>query len=358
MEPPKRMSNTLRKLFLVISGISMIGAGCAGSLVIRLYFLHGGSRIWLSSFLQTAGCPIILVPLAITYMARRKSQSSKNAKLMLMEKTLFKFSVIVGLLFGVIDYLFSAGSSKLPVSTSSIIYSSQLAFTAGFAFLLVKQKFTPYSVNTLVLLTVGPAILALNASSDRPEGETMKDYIIGFLMMGLAAVVNGFVLPLMELSYKKANQGINFTLAVEFNMMMCFFATVFSTVGMLINKDFQAISREARNYELGEPIYYLVLVSTSVLWQMSLLGLNGVIFCGSSLLSGILSALSIPIIEVLAVIFYHEKFQAQKGISLLLSLWGFVSYFYGEIRASKKATSEANVEVDVLKNTIEKETEV
>ncbi|GAA0185597.1 hypothetical protein LIER_32885 [Lithospermum erythrorhizon] len=347
MESGNPMSETLRKLFLVISAIASVVGGCAGSLVIRLYFIHGGSRIWLSSFLQTAGFPINLIPLAIIYMIRRKSQNPSNAKLILMEMPLFKASVIIGLLFGVIDYLYSYGSSKLPVSTSALIYSSQLAFVAGFAFFIVKQKFTPYTVNTLVLLTIGPAILALNASSDRPEGESTRDYIKGFIMTGLAALVNGFVLPLMELAYKKANQEITFTLAVEFNMMMCFFATAFSTVGMLINKDFQAISREAREFELGEPIYYLVLVSTSILWTMSLLGLNGVIFCGSSLLSGILSALSIPIVEVLAVIFYHEKFQAQKGISLLLSLWGFVSYFYGEIRASKKASNLATPEVEV-----------
>ncbi|KAK4395259.1 Purine permease 3 [Sesamum angolense] len=40
--------------------------------------------------------------------------------------------------------------------------------------------------------------------------------------------------------------------------------------------------------------------------------------------------------EVLAVIFYHEKFQAEKGVSLFLSLWGFISYFFVEIKTSKK----------------------
>ncbi|GAA0155533.1 hypothetical protein LIER_38106 [Lithospermum erythrorhizon] len=113
-----------------------------------------------------------------------------------------------------------------------------------------------------------------------------------------------------------------------------------------------AISREARNFKLGEPIYYLVLISTAVLWQLSLLGLNGVIFCGSSLLSGILSALSIPIVEVLGVVFYHEKFQPTKGISLVISLWGFVSYFYGEIRASKKASNPEPLEAELVQKPI------
>ncbi|KAI3913331.1 hypothetical protein MKW92_005625, partial [Papaver armeniacum] len=36
-----------------------------GPLLLRVYFLHGGSRKWLSSALQTAGFPILLLPLTI-----------------------------------------------------------------------------------------------------------------------------------------------------------------------------------------------------------------------------------------------------------------------------------------------------
>jgi hypothetical protein len=36
------------------------------------------------------------------------------------------------------------------------------------------------------------------------------------------------------------------------------------------------------------------------------------------------------------VLFYHEKFHAEKAISLVLSLWGFFSYFYGELQQKKK----------------------
>ena len=66
------------------------------------------------------------------------------------------------------------------------------------------------------------------------------------------------------------------------------------------------------------------------------MGAVGVIFCASSLLSGIVIAVLLPVTEVLAVIFYREKFQAEKGVALALSLWGFVSYFYGEIKDDKK----------------------
>ena len=98
----------------------------------------------------------------------------------------------------------------------------------------------------------------------------------------------------------------------------------------------QAIPREARAFGLGETKYYVVMVCSGIIWQCFFLGAIGVIFAGSSLLSAIIIAVLLPVTEVLAVIFYQEKFQAEKGVSLVLSLWGFISYFYGELKHSKK----------------------
>jgi hypothetical protein len=43
---------------------------------------------------------------------------------------------------------------------------SQLGFIAVFAFILVKQKFTAFSVNTVILLTVGAGVLAMHTRGD------------------------------------------------------------------------------------------------------------------------------------------------------------------------------------------------
>ncbi|XLR04793.1 hypothetical protein S83_070991 [Arachis hypogaea] len=67
-----------------------------------------------------------------------------------------------------------------------------------------------------------------------------------------------------------------------------------------------------------------------MMWQFFFLGAIGVIFCASSLLSGIIIAVFLP------VILYKENFEAEKGVALVLSLWGFVSYFYGEIKQEWK----------------------
>ncbi|KAI3455418.1 hypothetical protein Pfo_012081 [Paulownia fortunei] len=326
----------MKKTFLIINCIVLAIGNCGGPLIMRLYFIRGGKRIWFSSWLETGGWPIILIPLLVAYTRRRRTTTATRAKLYFMKPRVFLAAAVIGIITGLDDYLYAYGIAKLPVSTSALIVASQLAFTAVFAFLLVKQKFTAYSINAVVLLTVGAVVLGLHTSSDRPEGESNKEYLLGFLMTLAAAALYGFILPSVELMYKKAKQALTFTLVMEIQLVMCFFATAFCTVGMLVNNDFQAISREAKAYELGETKYYLVVVWSAIIWQCFFLGAIGVIFYSSSLLSGIIITVLLPATELLAVIFYHENFQAEKGISLFLSLWGFVSYFFGEIKHSKK----------------------
>ncbi|KAK2992079.1 hypothetical protein RJ640_023462 [Escallonia rubra] len=333
-----KVSAKLKKTLLILNCALLTLGHCGGPLIMRLYFLHGGKRVWLTSALETGGWPFIIIPLIITYLYRRRTAPSTT--LFLMKPRLFLGAAVVGVVTGVDDYLYAYGVARLPISTVALIIATQLAFTAGFAFLLVRQRFTSYSINAVVLLTVGAAVLALHTSSDRPEGESKKEYVLGFCMMLGAAALYGFVLPLVELTYSKAKQTISYPLVMEFQLVMCLFATIFCMVGMLINNDFKAIPKEATAYGLGETKYYVVLVVSAIFWQCFFLGAVGVIFCASSLLSGIIIAVLLPVSEVLPVVFYHEKFQAEKGVALVLSLWGFVSYFYGEMKDSKKKSSE------------------
>ncbi|KAL9268307.1 Purine permease 3-like protein [Drosera capensis] len=103
----------------------------------------------------------------------------------------------------------------------------------------------------------------------------------------------------------------------------------------------RAMQREAKDFELGEGMYCFVLVCSALVWQCFYLGAAGTIHCGSSLLSGVIIAMALPVTEVLAVIIYHEKFQQEKAVSLALSLWGFISYFYGESEQSKRNSNAA-----------------
>lgn len=90
-------------------------------------------------------------------------------------------------------------------------------------------------------------------------------------------------------------------------------------------------------------MYYLVLVGDAFLWQLFFLGAVGVIFCNTSLLSGVIISALLPLSEVLAVFIFNEKFTVEKGFSLCLALWGFVSYFLGEIGENKKQLQDTEI---------------
>ncbi|XP_012069191.3 purine permease 3 isoform X1 [Jatropha curcas] len=340
----KKMSKSLKKLLLIVNGAMLAIGNCGGPLIQRLYFLKGGKAVWISSFLQTAGWPLVLFPLIVSYMYRRSNKGSRT-KLIYISPRLFLACAVIGLLTGLDDFLTAYGVSLLPVSTSALIIATQLGFTAGFAYILVKQKFTPFTINAIFLLSIGAVVLLIHASSDRPDHETTEKYLLGFFMTLGASALYGFVLPLIELTYKKAKQTITYTLVMEMQVVISFFATAFCAIGMLLHKDFEAIPREASEFELGRLKYYVVNVFTAVFWQLFFMGAVGVVFCDSSLLSGIIIATLLPVTESLGVMFYHEKFHFEKAISLVLSLWGFVSYFYGELQQNKKKSRTSELEM-------------
>ncbi|PKU82848.1 Purine permease 3 [Dendrobium catenatum] len=304
-----RTPKVKRLILLSLNVLLLLIGGTSSPLILRAYFLHGGDRKWFSGFLQTAGFPFLLIPILFSALRRRRTQS----RLFLLTPSLLLYCTILGFITGIDDYLYSYGLSFLPVSTASLLISMQLGFTAMFAFFIVKQKFSSFTVNAVALLTFGAIILGVHANGDRPDGESKSKYYLGFAMTLGAAVIYGMVLPLVELMYKHAKQEVTYSLVMEMQFVIGFSATVFCAIGMAINKDFQAISREAKHYGLGEAEYYLVVFFTTIIAQFFLVGIVGTIKYSSALLSGVIIAVCIPITEVLAVFFFHEKFDGEKA---------------------------------------------
>ncbi|KAK8954944.1 Purine permease 1 [Platanthera zijinensis] len=360
----RKSSKSKKKLILLLLNILLLLIGGIGSpLILRTYFIHGGNRMWFSAFLQTAGFPFLLIPLIFSFLRRR---SDNRSSLISLTPPLLAYCTILGLITGVSDYLYSYGMSFLPVSTSALLISTQLGFTAVFAFFIVKQKFSASSINAVVLLTFGAVVLGVHASGDRPNGESKAKYNIGFLMTLGAAVVYGLMLPLVELMYKYAKKEVTYQLVMEMQFIIGLSATVFCAIGMAINKDFEviisvviclnkdsfvcvtiAIGREANLYRLGQAEYYLVVFFSTVIAQFFFLGMVGTIKYSSALLSGVIIAVCIPVTEVLAVFFFHEKFSGEKGVALALSLWGTGSYFYGEYNDHKRRKNANAMEVQL-----------
>ncbi|KAI3981165.1 hypothetical protein MKX01_032305 [Papaver californicum] len=338
-------------LIIINCAISFVGA-IGGPLLMRLYYLHGGNRKWLSSCLQTAGFPVLMFPLIFHYIRSKSSTQNKDQSCpFFMEPKMFLWSAIIGTVYGVANFMYALGLSYLPVSTSTILFSTQLCFTAFFAWLIVKQKFTAFIINTVVVMTLGSVLLGINTDGDRPIGVSKSQYLLGFLLTLAAAVLTGLSMPLIELAFTKATRSVTYSTLLQLQFIYAIFSTGLNVIGMLINKDFQAIPREADEFGLGKSKYYMIVCLTALIWQLASLGFLGVILYTSALFNGIYGSLLVPVTGVAAVIFYHESFTGLKGMALALCIWGFASYFYGEYKMMNKvgnndSTREKSEEVE------------
>ncbi|CBI19192.3 hypothetical protein VitviT2T_027240 [Vitis vinifera] len=257
----RQRRKSLKAMFLVLVNCVLMTIGqVGGPLLLRIYYLHGGKRKWLNAWLLTSGFPILILPMAFSYL---RAQAKGQATVLLVTPRLVAASAFLGILLGLDGYLYSFGLSYLPISVSSLLGSTQLAFTAIFAFIVVKHKFTHYSVNAVVLMTFGSIVLGLHMNGDRPSGVSDGKYLLGFLMTLGAAALHGFIMPALEYTHLKAGMPITFDLVMQIQFLISMFATLFCTIPMVINKDFQAVSKEAAEYGLGETKYYMVSIGSS-----------------------------------------------------------------------------------------------
>jgi hypothetical protein len=354
MPPGHRLS----PLVIISAFLVLLGAG--GSLLIRVYFVQGGQSLWLSTMIQVSGWPLLLPPICISLLlrSRRRDRDRDGGYSIaddLLQPRLVGAVAVLGVLFALACYAYSLGSQALPLTTSSLLQATQLAFNALCAFVFAGIRFTPFSVNAVVLLTVGPAVLGVGPSSsdETVSGEGSRTaYWAGFTECMASAALMGLVVPLFEVAMSRygrrtAPAGGAFTGAppsyvtvMQVQAVMGAAGTVLCLVGMAVMEEFQAVPREAATFGLGETSYCLVLIFGTVSWQLCNLGIMGLVACSSSLLAGIMLALLLPLSEVLAVVFLHEKFDGVKGVALVLCLWGFVSYLYGESAQNKKLTKD------------------
>ncbi|CAN6313791.1 unnamed protein product [Urochloa humidicola] len=340
---------------MVIFSACLVLLGAGGPLLLRVYFVHGGKRLFLSAMLQISGWPLLLLPIGVSLFRGRRHGVAN----LLLPPRLASAGAVLGAFYAISCYVYALGSQALPLSTSSLLLATQLAFTAVFAFLFAGLRFTPFSANAVVLLTIGPAVLGVGPGSGKPAGEASKTYWTGFCEAIAAAALAGLVLPLVEVAMARYGRRTGpaarvpppYVTVMQMQTVMGAAGTMVCLLGMAIKSDFAALPSEAATFGLGKTNYYLVLIWDAVSWQLLNLGIMGLITCASSLLAGIMIAVLLPLSEVLAVIFLHEKFDGPKGIALVLSLWGFASYLYGEKAQKKLETQKAEQQLAVAKKT-------
>ncbi|ESW27741.1 hypothetical protein PHAVU_003G228300 [Phaseolus vulgaris] len=324
--------------------IFLLAGQSAATLLGGLYYDNGGNSKWMATFVQSAGFPL-LFPLLFYFSTQKQDKLTTELNNdSLKPKPKFCTLVFLYLAFGLIlagdNLMYSYGLLYLPLSTYSLLCATQLGFNAVFSFFLNSQKFTAFIFNSVVLLTISASLVAINADSEDQMGLSREKHIIGFFCTIGASATFSLYLSLVQLSFEKVIKRETFTAVLDMQIYPSFIATCASVVGLFASGEWKSLDKETKDYEKGRVSYRMTLLWTAVTWQISSIGMLGLIFEVSSLFSNVIGTLALPIVPILAVIFFHDKVNGVKFIALLLAVWGFLSYVYQHYVDHKKAEAD------------------
>ncbi|KAK7828889.1 probable purine permease 10 [Quercus suber] len=162
---------------MTIFTLFLLSGQSAEILLGRFYHDKGGKSKWTATLVQDAGFPIIIPYYYISPPEKPTTNSiHRNEPSTLILALIY---VSLGVLQAANSMMYSVGLLHLPVSTFALICASQLTFNAFFSFLINSQKFTPFIINSLVLLTISSALLVFQTNSTNPTGNSNVNYDIG-----------------------------------------------------------------------------------------------------------------------------------------------------------------------------------
>ncbi|CBI40933.3 unnamed protein product, partial [Vitis vinifera] len=282
-------------VLLILSSGAMLVAFPASSILSRLYYDNGGKSKWIISWVAVAGAADNL--------------------------------------------MYAYAYAYLPASTASLLASSSLVFSALFGYFLVNNKLNAATINAVVIITAAVTIIALDSDSDRYDNVSDSQYIMGFIWDILGSALHGLIFALSELVFVKLLGRISFHVVLEQQVMVSLFAFIFTTVGVIVEKDFQGMASEARSFKGGKASYYLVLIWGAITFQLGVLGGTAVLYLSSTVLAGVLNAIRVPLTSIAAVILLHDPMSSFKILSLIITFWGFGYYIYGNSAVSKDSLS-------------------
>ncbi|KAG0503754.1 hypothetical protein HPP92_003826 [Vanilla planifolia] len=222
----------------------------------------------------------------------------------------------ISLLTGLDDFLYALRTGLPPRLDLRRPHRDTWPFTALFAYFIIKQRFTAFSINAVALLTVGRRCSPC-APATAQRGET-RQVLEGFVLtlQGCRAVRAGVAVGGAYL-HAKAGRAI---------------LTVVMGCGLSSDSSYRPLPSAWSSTTIQKIFMYIIVKLKAV----------GVISCVNTLLAGVLIAVFIPVVEFLAAIFL-EKFTGERVA--LLCLWGLASYSHGEYREGKEAAEQVGVTV-------------
>lgn len=310
----------------VCIGIAFLLSGQAVATMLgRLYFDKGGNSKWFLTLAQYSGFPVFL-PFYLFHNRSKPAAESPQPPI----STLAAVYTFFGLLIVGNTLLYAYGLQYLPVSTYSLISASQLAFNAVFSYFINAQKFTPLILNSIVLLTFSATLLviqpdqATSTHSRIPPGK----YTIGFICTVAASACYSLVLSLIQLTFQKILKKETLSAVLEIQIYPSLVATCGGIVGLFASGQWRDLKGEMDRFGKGEVAYLMTMIWYAVASQLYSVGAIMLVYQVSSLFCNVIITLGLPIVPILALIFFHDGLGGVKIVAMLLAVWGFISYIY------------------------------
>ncbi|KAG8044677.1 hypothetical protein GUJ93_ZPchr0001g29936 [Zizania palustris] len=318
-------------LLLSANYAALFVGSLSSSMLSRFYFAHGGTDRWLATLVQSSGFPALL-PLLL---CAPRPFGGFTPRLVL-------YCVLLGLVMGLNNLLYSCGTSYLPVSTTALLLSMQLAFTLALAAALVRVPLSFSNFNAVVLLTLSSLLLALRHGAGGADSvdATSPDYLVGVAATLGAALLFSIYLPAAELVYRHGRV-TGFRMVVEAQVIMEAVATAVGAAGMVASAggNWPWNGVEAA-WDLSPAAYYAAVGAAVLSWQLCFLGTAGTVFLTTSLHGGICMTALLAVNVAGGVIVFGDEFGPDKAIAMLLCLWAFSSYVYGEYKKGDKTVRD------------------
>ncbi|CAO2835312.1 unnamed protein product [Amaranthus hypochondriacus] len=327
-------------LFMGINVALVVLGQTAAVLLGRFYYVEGGSSMFVATLVQTAGFPILCIPLILIPSPAIGSPPCNPRT----KRHIFLIYLSLGVLLAGNSLLYALGLLYLSASTYSLICVTQLAFNSVFSYFLNSQKFTPLILNSVVVLSFSAALLAVNNDSDAPSGVSNTEYAIGVLCTLGASAVYALLLSLMQLSFERVFKCETFAAVIKMQIYMSLVATIVSIGGLFASGQWRNLLIELEEFNTGSSSYMMTLVWTAISWQICSVGVVGSIYLVSSLFSNVVSTVALAAAPIASRVVFHDAMNGVKGIAMLLGLWGFASYlFQNYVDDSRTVNSEKQI---------------
>nr|GMD09205.1 probable purine permease 9 [Ipomoea batatas] len=309
----------------------------------RVYYVRGGNSKWIGTLVQVAGFPI-LIPFLFIKTAPAAADDGSRTK-----PPSFLFRAAAYLLFGILiagsSLLYSVGMEYLTVSTFTLISASQLGFNALFAFFMNVQKITPLIINSIFLLTISSVLLFFQPPDRRQSQENQsaagkKHFIIGCICTLIGSALFGLTLAVGQFILNKFLKKYTLRDLLNFIIIQSLIATCAVVIGLFASGEWRTLGAEMRGFQLGEVSYVMTLVWAAVCWEMFTVGVLGLLLKVSGLFANVLIMLSVPVVPAAAVVVLHDQMSGVKVISMVLAVWGFLSFAYEEYVKEMKEKDE------------------